>query len=50
MWSPTQAIGRYDKISSRAVRPSLAAAFLAVTIRFRWDSVAPFGVPVVPEV
>src|SRR5947208_1020036 len=47
MWSPTHAIGRYDRISSSLWRPSNAAAFRAVTLRFRWESIAPFGTPVV---
>src|SRR2546427_10120482 len=50
MWSPTHAIGRDDRISSSLWRPSNAAAFRAVPLRFRWESIAPFGAPGVPEV
>jgi len=50
MWSPTHAIGRYASTSSASRSPSRATAFVAVTIRFRWDSMAPLGCPVVPEV
>ena len=50
MWSPTHAIGRYASTSSASPSPSRATAFLAVTIRFRWESMAPLGCPVVPEV
>ncbi len=50
MWSPIHAIGRYAMTSSSAVNPSRAIALCAVAIRFRCDSIAPFGWPVVPEV
>ncbi len=49
-WSPTHAIGRYDRISSSGPSPSKRAALRAVTIKLWCDSIAPFGVPVVPEV
>ena len=50
MWSPIHAIGRYATTSSLARRPSYAIAFRPVTIRFRKDSMVPFGWPVVPDV
>src|SRR3989475_11756580 len=45
MWSPTHAIGRYDRISSSLWRPSNAAAFRAGPLRFRWGGIAPLGAP-----
>src|SRR5438874_11159853 len=42
-WSPTQAIGRYDRISSSAPTFSNFPALSAVRIKLRCDSIAPLG-------
>ncbi len=50
MKSPTQAIGRYARTLSSAVRWSNSALARAVSMMLRFDSTTPFGRPVVPEV
>ncbi len=50
MWSPIQAMGRYAMTSSEASSRSRSTALRAVSMRFRCESIAPLGCPVVPEV
>ncbi len=48
--SPTQAIGRYDSQLSPTLTSFTSMNASAVAIMLRWLSIAPLGVPVVPEV
>jgi hypothetical protein len=42
--------GRYDNIRSALLIPPISRAEPAVHARFAWDSITPFGGPVVPDV
>ncbi len=48
--SPSQAIGRYDSQLSPGLTSFTSTKASAVAIRLRWLSIAPLGLPVVPEV
>ncbi len=50
MLSPTQAIGRYDSVSSFSVSPSSSADMRAILMMLSKVRTTPLGWPVVPEV
>ena len=43
-------MGKYDKYESLEFTPNLQVHAKMIDIIFSWDIIAPFGVPVVPEV
>jgi hypothetical protein len=43
-------IGRYDSTSSSGEVSNTREPLAATASRFRWDSIAPLGGPVVPDV